>query len=53
VDAFVGRKGDIAFTASTPAQPSERIHGVRDDPPKRLTDFNHEIAALALSKGKL
>src|SRR5882672_1387540 len=53
VDAFVGRKGDIAFTGSTPAQPSELYYmASATDPPKRLTDFNHEIAALALSKAQ-
>jgi dipeptidyl aminopeptidase/acylaminoacyl peptidase len=53
VDAFVGRKGDIAFTGSTPAQPSELYYLASvTDVPKRLTDFNHEIAALAPSKAQ-
>jgi len=53
VEAFVGRKGDIAFTGSTPAQPSELYYLASvTDVPKRLTDFNHEIAALAPSKAQ-
>ncbi len=51
IDAFVGRKGEIAFTGSTPAQPSELYYmASANDTPKRLTDFNHEIAALSLGK---
>ena len=51
VDAFVGRTGDIAFTGSTPTQPSELYYmASASDTPKRLTDFNHEIAALSLGK---
>jgi dipeptidyl aminopeptidase/acylaminoacyl peptidase len=51
VDAFVGRKGDIAFTGSTPTQPSELYYmASANEAPRRLTDFNHEIAALALGK---
>jgi len=50
VDAFVGRKGEIAFAGSTPAEPSELYYMASvTDAPKRLTNFNHEIAALALS----
>jgi dipeptidyl aminopeptidase/acylaminoacyl peptidase len=53
VDAFVGRKGDIAFTGSTPTQPSELYYMASvNDTPKRLTDFNHEIGALALGKAE-
>jgi dipeptidyl aminopeptidase/acylaminoacyl peptidase len=53
VDAFVGRKGDIAFTGSTPTQPSELYYmASAGDTPRRLTDFNHEIAALALGKAE-
>jgi len=49
VDAFVGRRGEIAFTGSTPRQPSELYYmASANDTPKRLTDFNHEIAALNL-----
>jgi len=53
VDAFVGRKGEIAFTGSTPAQPAELYYMTSSsDTPKRLTDFNHEIASLALGKAE-
>ncbi|HEV1996251.1 MAG TPA: S9 family peptidase [Candidatus Acidoferrum sp.] len=53
VDAFVGRKGEIAFTGSTPAQPSELYYmASASDAPRRLTDFNHEIASLALGKAE-
>ncbi len=51
IDAFVGHRGEIAFTGSTPSQPSELYYmASANDTPKRLTDFNHEIAALALGK---
>src|SRR5882762_4614939 len=51
VDAFVGHKGDIAFTGSTPTQPSELYYmASANDTPRRLTDFNHEIASLTLGK---
>jgi dipeptidyl aminopeptidase/acylaminoacyl peptidase len=53
VDAFVGPKGEIAFTGSTPTQPSELYYMASpNDTPKRLTNFNHEIAALALGKSE-
>lgn len=49
VDAFVGRKGEIAFTGSTPRQPSELYYmASANDTAKRLTNFNHEIATLSL-----
>ena len=52
VDAFVGRKGEIAFTGSTPTQPSELYYmASANDAPKRLTNFNKEIAAL--NQGKI
>jgi len=51
VDAFVGRKGEIALTGSTPKQPSELYYmASANETPKRLTDFNHDIAALNLGK---
>jgi dipeptidyl aminopeptidase/acylaminoacyl peptidase len=53
VDAFVGRKGEIAFTGGTPRQPSELYYmASANDTPRRLTDFNHEIASLALGKAE-
>jgi dipeptidyl aminopeptidase/acylaminoacyl peptidase len=52
VDVFVGRKGEIAFTGSTPTQPSELYYmASANDAPKRLTNFNKEIAAL--NQGKI
>jgi len=49
IDAFVGRKGEIAFTGSTPRQPSELYYmASANDTPKRLTNFNREIATLNL-----
>jgi dipeptidyl aminopeptidase/acylaminoacyl peptidase len=51
IDAFVGRKGEIVFTGSTPTQPSELYYmASANDAPKRLTNFNQGIAALSLSK---
>ena len=51
IDAFVGRRGDIAFTGSSPTHPNELYYmASADSAPKRLTDFNHEIASLALGK---
>jgi dipeptidyl aminopeptidase/acylaminoacyl peptidase len=51
IDAFVGSKGEIAFTGSSPTHPNELYYmASANDAPKRLTDFNHEIAALALGK---
>ena len=51
VDAFVGGKGEIAFAGSTPGQPSELYYMASvNDAPKRLTNFNQEVAALALGR---
>jgi dipeptidyl aminopeptidase/acylaminoacyl peptidase len=51
IDATVGSRGDIAFTGSSRTQPSELYYmATSDSLPKRLTDFNHEIASLALGK---
>ena len=53
VDAFVGRKGEIAFTGSTPSHPSELYYmASTSDTPRRLTNFNDGIAALALGKSE-
>jgi dipeptidyl aminopeptidase/acylaminoacyl peptidase len=52
IDAFVGRKGDITFTGTTPTQPSELYYMASpNDAPKRLTNFNQAIAAL--NQGKM
>ena len=51
VDAAVGPKGEIAFTASTASHPSELYYMASpNDAPKRLTNFNQQIAALQLGK---
>jgi len=51
IDACVGANGAIAFSGSTPTQPSELYYMASPDtPPRRLTDFNRPIAALALGK---
>ncbi len=53
VDFVVGRKGEMAFTGITPKQPSELYYmASASDAPRRLTDFNHEIASLALGKAE-
>jgi dipeptidyl aminopeptidase/acylaminoacyl peptidase len=51
VDATVGNGGSIAFAGSTPTQPTELYYLASPEvKPKRLTDFNHEIAALDLGR---
>jgi dipeptidyl aminopeptidase/acylaminoacyl peptidase len=45
----VGKDGSIAFTGTTPTQPTELYYlASAAAKPKRLTDFNHQIAALNL-----
>jgi dipeptidyl aminopeptidase/acylaminoacyl peptidase len=51
VDTAVGKDGSIAFAGSTPTQPSELYYVASPGAKaKRLTDFNHEITALDLSR---
>lgn len=51
IDAAVGPKSEIAFTGSTASHPSELYYMASPtDSPKRLTDFNQEIAGLQLGK---
>lgn len=51
LDATVGQDGSIAFAGATPAQPTELYYLASPDAkPKRLTDFNHEIATLDLGR---
>lgn len=51
IDATVGPKGEIAFTGSTASQPSELYYMPSPtDAPRRLTNFNQQIAALQLGK---
>ena len=51
VDMTVGSKGDVAFTGSTPGQPTELYYmSSLNATPKRLTNYNSAIAALDLSR---
>jgi len=51
VDAAVGPKGEIAFTGSTASHPSELYFlASPNDAPKRLTNFNQQIAGLRFGK---
>ena len=51
VDATVGRTGAIAFTGSEPLHPPELYYmSSPTSPPRRLTDFNHEVAGLDLGE---
>lgn len=50
-DGAVGKDSSIVFTGSAPTQPTELYYLASPDAkPKRLTDFNHEIAALDLGR---
>jgi dipeptidyl aminopeptidase/acylaminoacyl peptidase len=51
VDASVGKDGSIAFTGSAPDHPAELYYLASPEVrPKRLTNFNREIAALDLGR---
>jgi dipeptidyl aminopeptidase/acylaminoacyl peptidase len=51
VDVAVGPKGEIAFSGNTSWDPSELYYMASPtDAPKRLTNFNQQIAALKLGK---
>jgi dipeptidyl aminopeptidase/acylaminoacyl peptidase len=51
MDAHVGRNGAIVFTASEPGRPTELYYlASPDSRPRRLTDFNAEVASRALGK---
>jgi len=51
VDLAVGPKSEIAFAGTTVSSPSELYYMASPtDPPKRLTDFNHQITELQLGK---
>jgi dipeptidyl aminopeptidase/acylaminoacyl peptidase len=51
VEANEAKDGAIAFAGSTPTQPTELYYLASPDAkPKRLTDFNHEIAAMDLGR---
>ena len=54
LDASVGPKGDIAFTASESNRPSELYYlASADGSPRRLTNLNAEIAALELGRAEV
>ncbi len=47
IDATVGKDGAIAFSGYEPTRPTELYYmSSADATPRRLTDFNHDIAAL-------
>ncbi|MDQ6823910.1 MAG: prolyl oligopeptidase family serine peptidase, partial [Candidatus Eremiobacteraeota bacterium] len=52
-DITVGKDGAIAFAGSEPKRPIE-LYYMRSSssPPRRLTDFNHHIAALDLGRSE-
>jgi dipeptidyl aminopeptidase/acylaminoacyl peptidase len=51
VDMSVGPHGEIAFTGTEPDRPSELyIMSSPSAAPRRLTDFNHDVASLALGR---
>jgi dipeptidyl aminopeptidase/acylaminoacyl peptidase len=51
VDASVSKEGAIAFTGATTGRPSELYYiGSASEKPRRLTDFNSEIAGLQLGQ---
>jgi dipeptidyl aminopeptidase/acylaminoacyl peptidase len=51
IDGDVGRKGEIVFAGSTASRPFELYYMPSPtDPPKQLTNFNQQIAALQLGK---
>jgi dipeptidyl aminopeptidase/acylaminoacyl peptidase len=50
IEATVGRDGAIAFSGYEPHRPAELYYmSSTDAAPRRLTDFNHDIAALDLA----
>ncbi len=51
VDISMSKDGALAFPGTTAGRPSEIYYmSSPDAAPKRLTDFNHEIASLSLGK---
>ena len=51
VDMSVGSRGDIAFTGSEASRPSELYYMASATAPvQRLTDYNRDVAALALGR---
>jgi dipeptidyl aminopeptidase/acylaminoacyl peptidase len=53
LDASIGPNGEIAFTGSEPQHPAELYYlSSPDAKPRRMTDFNHEVAALELGRSE-
>jgi dipeptidyl aminopeptidase/acylaminoacyl peptidase len=53
VEVAVGRKGEIAFPGSETGRPAELYYmAAPGAAPKRLTDFNHDIAGLDLARSE-
>ena len=53
VDVAVSRTGRIAFIGTDPGQPAELFYmASATAPPKRLTDFHHDVKALQLGKAQ-
>jgi dipeptidyl aminopeptidase/acylaminoacyl peptidase len=51
VDANVGKNGELAFTGSEARHPTELYYmASADSAPRRLTEFNQEVAALDLAR---
>lgn len=51
VEMAVGRRNALALSANEPGRPAELYYLASPDAgPRRLTDFNHETAALALGR---
>ena len=53
VDVSAGKNGDLAFPGTTTGHPSELYYMANwNDVPKKVTDFNSEIAGRSLGKGE-
>jgi dipeptidyl aminopeptidase/acylaminoacyl peptidase len=51
VDASVGRDGAVVFAGAEPQRPSEVYYlSTPEATPRRLTDFNHDVAAMDLAR---
>jgi dipeptidyl aminopeptidase/acylaminoacyl peptidase len=51
VDVNVGKDGALAFVGSDPTRPAELYYmGSATAAPKRLTDLNHDVAALTMGR---
>ena len=53
LDASMGPNGELAFTGTEPARPAELYYLASPEAkPERLTDFNHDVAALELGRSE-